>query len=134
MSRYVFCSRAYMFDAAVRRPGARSAAAELELPKAMPPRFRDAAIYRHAQAQAQASSQRLAAGGNATPPAAKGPVVTLLLPSAALQGVVGAAARDAPAAGAHRADDGAPHAPPADRNDLMQVQCQVLNASRFTTA
>jgi hypothetical protein len=60
---------------------------------------------------------RLSDGGNATTSAeaATHPVVTLLLPSAALHGVVGA--------------DGAPSTPDTE---LTQVQCQVLNASRFT--
>ena len=123
--RYIFCSRAYMFDAAVRRsrPMSRrqpSSDLELELPSKMPPRFRDAAVYRHAQQQQQL--KQLSDGGNATAPPAKptGPVVTLLLPSAALHGVFGAGGESAPS-------------PPAD-SELMQVQCQVLNASRFPTA
>merc|ERR1719502_154271 len=123
--RYIFCSRAYMFDAGSRyppRPKAKLAGQEdpaelqLELPAAMPPRFRDAAAYRHAQQRSERLAlPQLSDGGNATPEAtSKGPVVSLLLPSAALQGVVG----------------GGPSATPID-TDLMQVQCQVLNASRF---
>merc|ERR1719240_1418517 len=81
--RFIFCSRAYMFDAAVRRPshvhrpsslGASSlsgsglsASAELDVPSAMPPRFRDAAAYRHAQQQQRLP--QLGDGGNATPAA-----------------------------------------------------------------
>merc|ERR1719311_762358 len=119
--RFIFCSRAYMFDAAVRRPTAPSLVEELNLPKAMPARFQHAAAYRHQQAQQQAAKAQLpqlSDGGNATPSAdSNRPVVTLLLPSAALQGVVEEKPKTQ-----------------VDNNELMQVQCQVLNASRFTPA
>jgi len=131
--RFIFCSRAYMFDAAVRRPGTSprppSPLDHPKLPEGMPARFRDGVDYRQQQQQQQqqqqagavSNLQRISDGGNATPSPsdARRPVVTLLLPSAALSGVVGAE-RPADGAGATSAES------------LMQVQCQVLNASRFT--
>jgi len=122
-----------MFDAAVRRPGTSprppSPLDHPKLPEAMPARFRDGVDYRQQQQQQQqqqqagavSNLQRISDGGNATPSPsdARRPVVTLLLPSAALSGVVGAE-RPADGAGATSAES------------LMQVQCQVLNASRFT--
>merc|ERR1719502_720826 len=68
--RYIFCSRAYMFDAGSRyppRPKAKLAGQEdpaelqLELPAAMPPRFRDAAAYRHARGDEQGPGRLAAA-------------------------------------------------------------------------
>jgi len=130
--RFIFCSRAYMFDAAVRRPSAvgstpavspLSSPAELELPSAMPPRFRHASMYREMQAhevqRANNNLPQLSDGRNESAPAQR-PVVTLLLPSAALRGVVGS--EDTPMGKRGGASD----------SDLMQVQCQVMNASRFS--
>ena len=111
--RFIFCSRAYMFDAV--SDTRRKPSVDLDLPSAMPARFRDAAMSRHAREQ---RLQQISDGGNATGEPTERPVVSLLLPSAALHGVVGA--QPASAAGAE--------------TDLMQVQCQVLNASRFPTA
>ena len=121
--RYVFCSRAYMFDAAVRHsPSSGVGRTSPELPRSMPPRFRHAAAYRDAPPR---DAQRLPdgrlpmlAGGNESSPAL--PVVNLLLPSATLQGVPGAPPSSS--------------APNGGNSDLMQVQCQVLNVSRFTTS
>ena len=108
--RFIFCSRAYMFDAPPR-VSRRKPVADLDLPSAMPARFRDAATFRHAQQQ---RLQQISDGGNAS---AERPVVNILLPSAALQGVVG---------------DGSKAPPAGSDNELMQVQCQVLNASRLS--
>lgn len=132
--RYIFCSRAYMFDAAVRRPMAPAASVaghELDLPSAMPPRFRHAAAYRAgAQVPQVADASGTPANVSAPPGAAtgKGPVVTLLLPSAALQGVRGVDDADGAPETAHEART----TPPNSDKELMQVQCQVLNASRWS--
>lgn len=133
--RYIFCSRAYMFDA-IRSPVARRTTgprkADLELPSAMPARFRYAA-----QLQQQQQVPQLTDGDNASSSArptdsalAHHPVVNLLLPSAALQGVRGVGGFDADAADAHGRASSSHTA--NDRNSLIQVQCAVLNASRFS--
>ena len=116
--RYIFCSRAYMFDSVepltARRGGSArtrpTAPPPSPLPSAMPARFRHAA---------QQVPQLTDGTGNATPPADgfRGPTVQFLLPSAALHGIVGAEAN-------HGLD-----APPR-AEDLMQVTCQVTNVSR----
>jgi len=122
--RYIFCSRAYMFDAAVRRAPPMHAdkadpfGAELDLPSTMPARFRHGADFNRKQLP-QVTDGNASAGAAA---AAK-PVVTLLLPSAALHGVRGVEEEEAPARSASSST-----APPKD--ELLQVQCQVLNASR----
>lgn len=127
--RFIFCSRAYMFDAAVRRPqhdfDQRAMGADLDvMDSGIPPRFRSA--------PSRAATHKLPmleASGNASAHSSNGmkaPVVTLLLPSAALQGVVGQERHHMPESGTAPAGTG--------RSDLMQVQCQVLNASRFTTS
>ena len=82
------------------------------------PAARDLAATKRALESAKAQLPQLSDGGNATPSAdSNRPVVTLLLPSAALQGVVEEKPKTQ-----------------VDSNELMQVQCQVLNASRFTPA
>ena len=129
--RYIFCSRAYMFDAAVRRPPRAEtpantlgvvSGAELDLPPTMPARFRG--IDFNTRAGPSASLPRVTDGNTSADDATSKPVVTLLLPSAALQGM-------------RLGDDDHEARPPgsspkssAERNELMQVQCQVLNASR----
>jgi len=125
--RDIVCSRADMVDAASHPTSPRAASpgpriSEFDavydsLPSTMPPRFRHAAAYRDTQPPSQQLAQQprlpqLSDGANETPPAA--PIVTLLMPSAALQGVI-ASGKDAPR-----------------EQDLMQVQCQVLNASRVS--
>lgn len=109
--RYIFCSRAYMFDAShrhgprrssPRRPASPPAASGLDLPAAMPARFRHAA---------QQGVPQLTDGRNETQAAAR-PTVQFLLPSAALHGIAGAPV-DASAG-----------------SDLLQVTCQVTNVSR----
>jgi len=115
--RYIFCSRAYMFDAthrqsarrATRRPPSAPAAAGLDLPAAMPARFRHAA---------QQGVPQLTDGRNDTPASAALPTVQFLLPSAALHGVVGAAQRSVDATAG---------------SDLLQVTCQVTNVSRVSS-
>ena len=114
--RYIFCSRAYMFDAAVRRSpkaaafGASDAVgSELDLPAKMPARFRHGADF-YQQELPQVTDGNTSAGAAAS----KLPVVNLLLPSAALQGVQGVQEEE-------------------DKAELMQVQCQVLNASRVAS-
>jgi len=128
--RFVFCSRAYMFDAVrrqssgVRRPGGSSQ--ELNFPASMPARFRHAQAYRDAQ------QLPMLTGGNessASAPALKLPVVTLLLPSATLQGVV-----SSESSGDGDRGSGASSAGGGGGSDLMQVQCQVMNVSRFTAS
>ena len=123
--RFIFCSRAYMFDAAVRtRPPMRRTASELDMPASMPARFRHTAAYRASRDQLPL----LSSGANATgSEVLKTPVVTLLLPSAALQGVVGGSDAAKPAA------TGASPAGTSSSSDLMQVQCQVLNASMYSS-
>ena len=131
--RYIFCSRTYMFDAAVRMPtpashgvppsAAGGPSTELELPASMPARFRHAADYRARNELAQVTDGSNVSAPGPSDPSLRQPVVTLLLPSAALHGVRGVESHG-PAASAGRAGN----------NELMQVQCQVLNASRFTPA
>lgn len=133
--RFIFCARAYTFDVASSRAQKRPASSpvstpspsrELELPT-MPARFRHAA----------ASVPRLtdgSSGGNesgALPlPSPHYPVVSMLLPSAALRGVVSGV-------GDEHAYDGMGDNANMGTNDdalggeLMQVSCQVLNASRW---
>jgi len=142
MQRFIFCSRAYMFDRPVSpvTQGARRSPAggvhtsprggDLDaLPSTMPPRFRHAAMYRDAQALPQLSD-----GGNETPPAAglSQPVVTLLLPSAALQGIVGGDSHGEGAASDGAEGESAHADEHAADTGLMQVQCRVLNASRVS--
>ena len=123
--RFIFCSRAYMFDAAVRtRPPMRRTASELDMPASMPARFRHTAAYRASRDQLPL----LSSGANATgSQVLKPPVVTLLLPSAALQGVVGGFDAAKPAS------TGASPTGTSSSSDLMQVQCQVLNASMYSS-
>ena len=69
-------------------------------------------------------------GGMGTPlplPAARYPVVKMLLPSAALRGVISGVDDEVEAGVGASADAGA-H---ALGGELMQVSCQVLNASRW---
>jgi hypothetical protein len=106
--RYIFCSRTYMFDAPV-------------LPTSTPSRFRHPAAFpRSAAYTPDGRLPQISDGRNESSPEAgsKPPVFNLLLPSAALQGVVAPDVRG-----------GA-----ASNSDLTQVQCQVLNSSRFTAS
>jgi len=115
-----------MFDAAIRRrptAGVHSSASptgtELDLPASMPARFRHGAAYNAARVPQVTGG----VAGNASGPeqALRQPVVTLLLPSAALEGVRGV-------------DDLSGEKPQHEQTDLMQVQCQVLNASRWVSS
>ena len=130
--RYIFCSRTYMFDAvhpaAIPRRTTSPAASEFELPSAMPARFRYAAEYAATRPSSSAVPQltdgdnvNVSSSAHPTDPSRRLPVVNLLLPSAALQGV-----RDF----TNLNKSGDAHAG-SDRNELMQVQCQVLKASPF---
>jgi len=134
--RYIFCSRAYMFDA-IRRPAAVSSrpanvgAGDFELPSTMPERFR----YTADRASRQELPQLTDGDNTSSPPRSNDPslrlpVVNLLLPSAALQGVRGVSGTEADA----EDSDGAARTTGTgnSRNELMQVQCQVLNASRWS--
>ena len=88
-----------------------------QLPAAMPARFRHAASQKMPMAA-------LTDGSNTTAelPAAPEPVVSLLLPSAALHGVVTVA--DSERRPSSRAEDEIP--------GLVQVTCQLLNATRWS--
>ena len=67
---------------------------------------------------------RVTDGNTSADDATSKPVVTLLLPSAALQGMrLGDDDHEARPSGSSSKSS-------AERNELMQVQCQVLNASR----
>jgi len=127
--RYIFCSRAYMFDA-IPRPAAVSTNAganDLDLPASMPERFRYSADRANRQELPQLTDgDNTSASAGAKNPSLRLPVVNLLLPSAALRGVSGVNAAD------QEADGDEPHATGSGRNELMQVQCQVLNASRWS--
>merc|ERR1712146_751535 len=82
-----------------------------DLPASMPARFRHTAEMR-------SEIPRLTSGNNETLSRNKDPVVNLLLPSAALVGLV-SSSKLTP--GDSSADD--------PRHDVMQVSCQVLNVS-----
>jgi len=131
--RFIFCARSYAFDVVKQTgqtrgsephsPDARAATGragsrELPLPTAMPARFRHAA----------ASVPQLTDGSNTSDAHAEStlrkpqlPVVSFLLPTAALGGV----AQRVPHA------DHEPYDADKADSDLMQVTCQVLNASRI---
>ena len=134
--RFIFCARAYTFDVTSARRGARASSPaapsapapaapapsrELSLP-AMPARFRHGAARVHElpnKGLPQLTDGHMPGGNESEPlplPSARYPVVSMLLPSAALRGVVTGV------------DDGG-----SDdlSGDLMQVSCQVLNASRW---
>jgi len=133
--RYIFCSRAYMFDA-VPNPisqtthndnghvDANSIESLGELPLAMPPRFRHSSLPQLTDGvvEQQNTSTRI--------DKSTAPLVTFLLPSAAIHGLSGV--------GLHGLDPGGvPYAgaPPSSSEDsLVQVQCQVVNASRWVPA
>mmetsp|Transcript_41149 Transcript_41149/g.99811 ORF Transcript_41149/g.99811 Transcript_41149/m.99811 type:complete len:476 (+) Transcript_41149:578-2005(+) len=119
--RYIFCSRAYMFDAVepLRSPRSRSSgstppAPTSPLPAAMPARFRHAA---------QQHLPQLTDGNtNSTPQTTDrfgGPTVKFLLPSAALRGIV--------STDVHKELDAN-----LRTEDLMQITCQVTNVSRVS--
>ena len=130
--RFIFCARAYTFDVTSGRRGARQSSPaagsasppvaapapsrELSLP-AMPARFRHGAARIHELPQLTDGHP----GGNESEPlplpSARYPVVSMLLPSAALRGVVSGVDDDL------SSDD--------ISGELMQVSCQVLNASRW---
>ena len=130
--RDIFCARAYTFDVASDRRTRQSSPAaasppvsapapsrELSLP-AMPARFRHGAARIHELPQLTDGHP----GGNESEPpplsSALYPVVSMLLPTAALRGVVSGV------------DD---HLSSDDiSGELMQVSCQVLNASRWGDA
>jgi len=121
--RFIFCARAYTFDvthAAASETQPASTSTELQLPTAMPARFRHAAMRSGAVPQltsGNASGDEEAASGGLHP---KLPIVSLLMPSAALRGVVQTERMD-------------PWTPSSHVDDsLVQVSCQVLNATRFT--
>ncbi|OUW50734.1 MAG: hypothetical protein CBD47_00135 [Synechococcus sp. TMED187] len=126
--RFIFCSRAYTFDVdgrggagvaspVVRRGDVAERPNDKHLPAAMPARFRHAASQKMPMAA-------LTDGSNTTAelPAAPEPVVSLLLPSAALHGVVTVA--DSERRPSSRAEDEIP--------GLVQVTCQLLNATRWS--
>jgi len=113
--RFIFCSRAFAFDVshapsprASSHHGGGPARQPQQLPAAMPARFR------HAAAMPQLTDGSLGSNASDLPePRPTLPIVSLLLPTAALRGLILPAKEQA-----------------AD-TELMQVQCQVLNASRF---
>jgi len=135
--RFIFCARAYSFDvdhlgrrgARASSPAAPSAPApaapapygELSLP-AMPARFRHGAARIHElpnKGLPQLTDGHMPGGNESDPlplPSARYPIVSMLLPSAALSGIVSGVD--------DRGSDDL-------SSDLMQVSCQVLNASRW---
>lgn len=141
--RFIFCSRAYMFDASrhAKRAGRRVVhvspgsappsspppppaplMSDFELPAAMPARFRHAASM-----AAPATQLPQLTDGSSNQTASDGahsnyPVVNLLLPSAALRGVV-----DLHGESWSRQEARDPSQP----GDLTQLSCRILNASRF---
>ena len=136
--RFIFCARAYTFDVSAARrasppaapkapaPAAPAPSRELSLP-AMPARFRHGAGMAAIHELPKQGLPQLTdgqglphvAGNESEPlplPSARYPIVKMLLPSAALSGVV----------------TGADERGSEDLSgDLMQVSCQVLNASRW---
>ena len=131
--RMIFCSRAFAFDVSPSArargsggPARQSQSRELQIPAAMPARFRHAA-----SGMPQLTDGKVGGNGSDLPdPLASQPIVSLLLPSAALRGVVPEGVAGFP--GAHM--DGAANMDSKEQavdTELMQVQCKVLNASRF---
>jgi len=133
--RFIFCSRAYVFDR-TRRSHARTVPhsshpkrrVDLKLPDAMPARFRHAA-------QQSAGTPQLTDGqdhgiaNDSMLPSGPLPVVSLLLPSATLRGIVPTGSKShlsASQSGSDKPDN-------TDRGELVQVSCQVLNASRWSS-
>lgn len=119
--RFIFCARAYTFDmtrAAASEPQPASTSTELQLPAAMPARFRHTAM--RSGAVPQLTSGNTSGDEDAAGMHPKLPIVSLLMPSAALRGVVQTERLD-------------PWTPSSHVDDsLVQVSCQVLNATRFT--
>ena len=119
--RFVFCPRAIVYENFRAGVASRGDVAERpveKLPVAMPARFRHAASQK-------LPMPALTDGSNSTTelPAAPEPVVSLLLPSAALHGVVAVS-------------DGGRRPPPRTEEGevpgLVQVTCQLLNATRWS--
>lgn len=119
--RYIFCARAYTFDVAgtgASKQTPTPTSTELQI-AAMPARFRHAAMRAGAVPQltgGNASGDEGAASGRL-------PVVSLLMPSAALRGVLQTE---------HPHDRPWNPSPPPVDDSLVQVSCQVLNATRLT--
>uniref|UniRef100_A0A7S0NNZ0 BZIP domain-containing protein n=1 Tax=Calcidiscus leptoporus TaxID=127549 RepID=A0A7S0NNZ0_9EUKA len=123
--RFIYCARSYAFDVLKTAKGNSKAPApapppshELSLPAAMPSRFRHAAQASAARQLTDGSNK----SGRSLPDAASTelPVVNLLLPFDALGGGM---AESMPPKAAADATPG---------SSLVQVTCQVLNASRFS--
>uniref|UniRef100_A0A7S2NA14 BZIP domain-containing protein n=1 Tax=Haptolina brevifila TaxID=156173 RepID=A0A7S2NA14_9EUKA len=132
--RYIFCSRAYMFDA-IHRPTAVSrrqgdvGTNDFDLPSSMPERFRYTADRAsHQELPQLTDGDNASSPPGASDPSLRLPVVNLLLPMATLQGVRGVSDTST----ADEESGGAGRATGNGRNELMQVQCQVLNASRWS--